>query len=149
MISYQTTVSVFAAILLGSIFLSITNKICAADEFNELDLALKNYDKRQRPYRNISPVDVKVNMFINALGPVSTKTFTFETKFYLRHWWKDPRINFTKGSITINGNPKSFLWVPDLHIINSHGTKISEMITDTMRTIISFDGSIFISACAL
>ena len=149
MIRYQTSVSVLATILLGSIFLSIVNKSCAVDEFNELDLALKNYDKRQRPYRNISPVDVKVNMFINALGPVSTKTFTFEIKFYLRHWWKDPRINFTKGSITINGNPKSFLWVPDLHIINSHGTKISEMITDTMRTIISFDGSIFMSACAL
>ena len=45
MIRYQTPVSEFIIILLGSTFLCITYKSCAADEFKELDLALKNYDK--------------------------------------------------------------------------------------------------------
>ena len=143
---FQTPVSVCVTILLSSIFFFIIDNSYASDQFEELDIALKNYDKRQRPFRNISPVEVKVQMYISSLGPVSTKTFTFETEFYLRQWWNDPRINFTQGSISINGNPKSFLWVPDLFILNSHGTEMFEMVTETVRTEISFDGNVFMSA---
>ena len=85
-------------------------------------------------------------MFISALGPVITKTLSLETQFYLRMWWRDPRIKVTKGSITFNGNPKLFIWALDLYIFNSQGTDVSELLTDTMRTKISSDGSIYISA---
>ena len=130
---------------LGSIFLCICINGCLANRLKELDEILQNYDKRVRPFRNVSPVQVKIQVFLSALGPINTKTFTFEVSIYLREWWRDPRIKFENESITLNGDP-NFLWLPDLFIPNSHGTDMHKVLTDTVSTQISSDGYIFVSA---
>ena len=104
---------------LCSTFLLIGIFSCSAYDFEELDIALQDYDKRVRPYRKKAPVEVKVQLFLLAFGPISTKTFTFESAIFLRQWWTDPRINIQNESITLNGNPSVFLWVPDLFIPNT------------------------------
>ena len=134
----------------ASVALSLTISLAlvtqySSTELEELDNLLKNYDKRERPFRNVAPVDVKIQVSLFALGPISTKTFTLEADIFLREWWTDPRIRFKNGSIILNTNPSSFLWVPDMFILNSRETHIHKMLTDTASTTISSDGSIYLS----
>ena len=131
----------------SSIFLSTGIIRCSASKFQKLDVALKGYDKRERPLEDISPVEVKVQIALSALGPINTKTFTFEADIFLRESWNDPRINIqNESTIALTGiNPSLFLWVPDLHIINADHTQIQRMITESMCTWISPNGSVFLS----
>ena len=145
--SLKVSPTMCATILFASIHLSISIYKSSASELKELDTVLKNYDKRVRPLRNTAPVEVKVQIALEALGPIDTKAFTFEVDFYLREFWTDPRIDIQNDSvIVLNGNPNLFLWVPDLFILNADDTKIHKMVTDPISTIIYKGGRIFISS---
>ena len=87
---YRVFFAFYATVLLVLKFLSFEKYCCTAAELGALDDALKNYDKRVRPLRDISPLDVKIQVSIFALGPISTKTFTFQADFFLRERWVDP-----------------------------------------------------------
>ena len=120
---------------------------CSVYELEELGVSVKRYNKRVRPYKNIAPVEVEVQIVISALGPINTKTFTFEADLFLREFWIDPRIKIDNESvIALSGNPNSFLWVPDLFIVNAGETKIHKMVTEPICTWIHSDGRIFLSS---
>ena len=134
-------------LLFGFISLSTGIVRCSAIGLEELDIALKSYDKRVRPYQNVAPVEVEVQIAIKALGPIDTKTFTFEADFYLREFWTDPRISLEiENTIHLPGNPTSFLWVPDLFIQNAGKTKIHKMVTESTGTLIQSGGRIMLSS---
>ena len=81
--SLKVSPTMCATILFASIHLSISIYKSSASELKELDTVLKNYDKRVRPLRNTAPVEVKVQIALEALGPIDTKAFTFEVDFYI------------------------------------------------------------------
>ena len=130
------------------VLISWSDSVCSCLEYEleDLDIALKTYDKRVRPFKNIAPVEVKVQVYLLSFGPISTKTFTFEADIFLREWWIDPRINIKNGSVTLHDNPNLFLWVPDLFISNSHGADMHKMLSETVGTQISPNGHMFLSA---
>ena len=144
-----------ATTMFGLVFISVNILRYSASELKELDAILKNYDKRVRPFRNIAPVEVEVQISLEALGPIDTKAFTFEADFYLREVWTDPRIHIQNESIIepgdealieLNGNPNLFLWVPDLFILNADDAKIHKMVTEPISTWIYKGGRILLSS---
>ena len=147
MIHLQESMTLFLTLSLIQAFPFLVNDSYSvkAYQLEGLDEVLKHYDKGERP--NISPIHLKMQVELFALGPVSTKTFTMDTNFFLREWWTDPRINLKNRSfIKRFGNPNSFLWVPDIYIYNGRNTDINRMLQDTAFTKIAFDGRIYLSA---
>ena len=142
---FSDVMTLVLTILLVPTFPFPINYSCSANKLEGLDEVFKSYDKNERP--NTAPIALKLQVDFFALGPISTKTFTMDTNFYLREWWTDPRINLkNRSDIKRSGNPSSFLWVPDIFIYNSRGADINKMLTDTTFTQVSSNGKIFLSA---
>ena len=64
----------------------------------------------------------------------------------MRHWWKDDRLKLPSGGrVTLSGNPKDIIWLPDLYIRNSLQIVKHIGFTETIRTAIKGDGEIYSS----
>ena len=66
----------------------------------------------------------------------------------MRQSWTDDRLKLANGhSMTLSGNPKDLIWLPDLYIRNSlEIKKHTTGFTETARTTISSNGHIHISS---
>ena len=145
--TWKAPLVVCVTTLFRAIFLSTIITKCSTFELEELDVALQKYDKRVRPFKDTSPVEVKVQIALLALGPIDTKQFTFEADIYLREVWTDPRVNVhNESSIVLPGNPNRLLWVPDLFIRNADEATIHKMVTEPICAWIHPGGRIFLSS---
>lgn len=89
-----------------------------------LDKMLEQYDKRAWPtYGMGHPTYVKVNIYVNSIGPVNANNMEYGMDIYLRQSWQDLRLNVSKYGVTtpvtINGEDiMSKIWKPDLFFRN-------------------------------
>lgn len=89
-----------------------------------LDKMLEQYDKRAWPtYGSGHPTYVKVNIYVNSIGPVNANSMEYGMDIYLRQSWQDVRLNVSKygvtSPVTINGEDiMGKIWKPDLFFRN-------------------------------
>lgn len=89
-----------------------------------LDKMLEQYDKRAWPtYGMGHPTYVKVNIYVNSIGPVNANNMEYGMDIYLRQSWQDVRLNVSKygvnHTVTINGEDiMGKIWKPDLFFRN-------------------------------
>ncbi|KAK8764404.1 hypothetical protein V5799_032987 [Amblyomma americanum] len=89
-----------------------------------LDKMLEQYDKRAWPTYGLGqPTYVKVNIYVNSIGPVNANNMEYGMDIYLRQSWQDVRLNVSKYGVTtpvtINGEDiMSKIWKPDLFFRN-------------------------------
>uniref|UniRef100_L7M4K6 Putative glycine receptor alpha 3 n=1 Tax=Rhipicephalus pulchellus TaxID=72859 RepID=L7M4K6_RHIPC len=89
-----------------------------------LDKMLEQYDKRAWPtYGMGHPTYVKVNIYVNSIGPVNANNMEYGMDIYLRQSWQDLRLNVSKygvnSTVTINGEDiMGKIWKPDLFFRN-------------------------------
>lgn len=89
-----------------------------------LDKMLEQYDKRAWPtYGMGHPTYVKVNIYVNSIGPVNANSMEYGMDIYLRQSWQDVRLNVSKygvnHTVTINGEDiMGKIWKPDLFFRN-------------------------------
>ncbi|KAL3246472.1 hypothetical protein MRX96_057660 [Rhipicephalus microplus] len=89
-----------------------------------LDKMLEQYDKRAWPtYGMGHPTYVKVNIYVNSIGPVNANNMEYGMDIYLRQSWQDLRLNVSKYGVTtpvtINGEDiMGKIWKPDLFFRN-------------------------------
>ncbi|XP_065065175.1 gamma-aminobutyric acid receptor subunit rho-1-like isoform X2 [Rhopilema esculentum] len=136
-------------LLLATIFITNTERHLAlassADISKQLTERLKTYDKRVRPYHNVSAVNVSVKLGVIGLGPVDEKSLTLGLDFYLRHWWRDERLDFGNEAFNFNGDPSDTIWVPDTFFPNAVDIKHHKTLTPSARTIIGPNGTVYTS----
>ncbi|XP_057291821.1 glycine receptor subunit alpha-3-like [Hydractinia symbiolongicarpus] len=125
-------------------WISVTLVSSSVLDFIDKQIKTGKYDKRLRPYSGGPSLSVKHQLYIISLGPIETTTFTFETEFYLRQWWTDPRIIFNASKTQLNSKiqPESIIWIPDLTIINARKV---EFYHSAVRTVLKGDGTVYIS----
>lgn len=89
-----------------------------------LDKMLEQYDKRAWPTYGLGqPTYVKVNIYVNSIGPVNANSMEYGMDIYLRQSWQDVRLNVSKYGVTtpvtINGEDiMGKIWKPDLFFRN-------------------------------
>lgn len=118
----------------------------SAKASKELEIKLQNYDKHLRPYADVKPLAVQVQVALVDLGPINEQDFSFQADLFLRQWWHDPRLTFSAGSVNFNGNPKNLIWLPDMFIRNSRKTLTHKQTMETIRTKVDSDGTVFMSS---
>ncbi|XP_068686933.1 glycine receptor subunit alphaZ1-like isoform X1 [Montipora foliosa] len=106
----------------------------------------RHYDKRFRPEFEGKPLQVLVTLYITSLGGLDEREMQFESTFFIRQMWYDPRLRFgqyyTKRNLTLNGNIMDQLWLPDTYVNNekSHTAPKTEFLLT-----ISPDGKVIYS----
>ncbi|XP_057310519.1 gamma-aminobutyric acid receptor subunit pi-like [Hydractinia symbiolongicarpus] len=108
----------------------------------ERRLKAMHYEKAQRPFHGNSPVNVTVQVHIYMVGPIDEKHFTFESGFYLRQWWEDPRLKNNDSSTFHGTSLDHLLWIPDTSVYDADTlTKFN----DAIRTVIEPTGVVYTS----
>lgn len=93
---------------------------------NTVDLLQNKYlgkmDKRIRPFEDIAPLNVSINLFISSFDSIAETTMDFGLTFIMRLKWQDPRMMFPdiQGEKTLNNKTiltmdlkfLDELWVP-------------------------------------
>jgi len=86
---------------------------------------LKNYDSHQRPtsdgsssFTETGAVKVEINMYVRALGPLSTKDMELHTDITFRQKWVDPRLKYEGDIKVVTMLEGDILWTPDTFIRN-------------------------------
>ena len=79
-------------------------------------------DKRIRPFEDIAPLNVSINLFISSFDSIAETTMDFGLTFIMRLRWQDPRMMFPdiQGEKTLNNKTiltmdlkfLDELWVP-------------------------------------
>ena len=64
---------------------------------------MQTYDKNIRPYYLVKPVDVSVDIYMNAFGSVKADDMSYSVNINLRQRWNDPRLDFSQEN-TDEGN---------------------------------------------
>ncbi|XP_023322271.1 gamma-aminobutyric acid receptor alpha-like [Eurytemora carolleeae] len=94
-----------------------------------LEGLLKDYDKTERPdYVSGNPTEVKVNMLIRSMGPISEADMFYSMDCYFRQYWTDTRLSF-KGlqsnsnnleinQLSLNVKMLEKIWKPDTYFLN-------------------------------
>eukprot|EP00112_Aurelia_sp_Birch-Aquarium-sp1_P018049 Seg425.4 transcript_id=Seg425.4/GoldUCD/mRNA.D3Y31 product="Gamma-aminobutyric acid receptor subunit rho-1" protein_id=Seg425.4/GoldUCD/D3Y31 len=111
----------------------------------QLTNATKNYDMRVRPYADSARLNITVQLGVIGLGPVDETSLTLGMDFYLRHWWKDPRLNFGSEVFNYNGDPSDMIWVPDTFFPNAVEAKSHKTLTTNTRTKFGPYGQVYVS----
>ncbi|XP_057310828.1 gamma-aminobutyric acid receptor subunit rho-3-like [Hydractinia symbiolongicarpus] len=101
-----------------------------------------NYEKAERPFHGNRSVNVTVQVYIYMIGPIDEEHFTFESGFYLRQWWEDPRLKRNISSIVHATSLDHLLWIPDTTVADSRSLR---RFDDAIRTVIQPNGMVYTS----
>lgn len=116
-----------------------------------LDKILEHYDKRAWPtYGMGTPTYVKVNIYVNSIGPINANNMEYGMDIYLRQSWQDRRLNLTQfginSPVTINGEDiMSKIWKPDLFFRNVKDAKFHHVTVPNKLVKIQPEGSVLFS----
>ncbi|XP_073227980.1 gamma-aminobutyric acid receptor subunit rho-2-like [Porites lutea] len=109
-----------------------------------LDQMFVNYDQRLRPMYGVEPVQLYISMGFQSISHIVEENMEFKGDFYLRQFWKDPRLAYgdKNWTLILQGDILKKLWFPDTFIENSK--KIT--VHDETKTVVLFgDGNVFYS----
>ncbi|XP_037077195.1 gamma-aminobutyric acid receptor subunit alpha-6-like [Pollicipes pollicipes] len=79
------------------------------------------YDRRIRPGFGGAPTEIRVNLVIKSLGPISEKDEEFILDCYFRQMWVDRRLRFNGTEVPVLSMNWLFLekvWKPDTYFLN-------------------------------
>ncbi|KAI7795634.1 putative gamma-aminobutyric acid receptor subunit alpha-2 [Triplophysa rosa] len=85
-----------------------------------LDSLLDGYDNRLRPGLGERVTEVKTDIFVTSIGPVSDHDMEYTIDVFFRQSWKDERLKF-KGPMAVlrlNNLMASKIWTPDTFFHN-------------------------------
>ncbi|CAB1352985.1 unnamed protein product [Coregonus sp. 'balchen'] len=85
-----------------------------------LDRLLDGYDNRLRPGLGERVTEVKTDIFVTSIGPVSDHDMEYTIDVFFRQSWKDERLKF-KGPMSVlrlNNLMASKIWTPDTFFHN-------------------------------
>ncbi|XP_056266119.1 glycine receptor subunit beta-like [Pseudoliparis swirei] len=108
-----------------------------------------SYDARIRPNFQGSPVQSRVNIFINSFGSIQETTMDYRLNIFLRQRWNDPRLqlptDYKSDSLTVDPNMFQCLWKPDLFFANEKTANFHDVTQDNILLFIFRNGDILIS----
>ncbi|XP_064471095.1 glycine receptor subunit alphaZ1-like isoform X2 [Ornithodoros turicata] len=116
-----------------------------------LDQVLAQYDKRAWPTYGLDyPTFVKVNIYVNSIGPVNANNMEYGMDIYLRQSWQDTRLSLrpfgVNSTVTINGEDiMGKIWKPDLFFRNVKEAKFHHVTVPNKLVKISPDGEVLFS----
>nr|UOV21289.1 cysloop ligand-gated ion channel, glycine receptor, gly-5 [Ixodes ricinus] len=116
-----------------------------------LDKILEQYDKRAWPTYGLGmPTYVKVNIYVNSIGPINANNMEYGMDIYLRQSWRDRRLNLSQhgvsSTVTINGEDiMSKIWKPDLFFRNVKDAKFHHVTVPNKLVKIGPDGEVLFS----
>ncbi|XP_057310827.1 gamma-aminobutyric acid receptor subunit rho-1-like [Hydractinia symbiolongicarpus] len=114
----------------------------SATALNKERLQALNYEKAERPFHGKSSVNITVQVYIYMVGPIDEEHFTFESGFYLRQWWRDPRLQRNDSSTLHATSLDHLLWIPDTTVFDARSLT---MFNDAIRTVIEPNGVVYTS----
>ncbi|CAB1441800.1 unnamed protein product [Pleuronectes platessa] len=85
-----------------------------------LDSLLDGYDNRLRPGLGERVTEVKTDIFVTSIGPVSDHDMEYTIDVFFRQSWKDERLKFTgpMAVLRLNNLMASKIWTPDTFFHN-------------------------------
>ncbi|ELU01184.1 hypothetical protein CAPTEDRAFT_216654 [Capitella teleta] len=87
-----------------------------------LDSLLEGYNKHLRPGMGGPPLEIRTNILIRSMGPISEEEMMFSMDCYFRQEWQDPRLAFVPmGDLDIIRPSIKMLddiWKPDTFFLN-------------------------------
>lgn len=114
----------------------------------------RKMDKRIRPFEDIAPLNVSINLFISSFDSIAETTMDFGLTFIMRLRWQDPRMMFpditnekTYNNRTILTMDLKFLdelWVPDVFFANEKSANVHQITSDNKRLRIDSAGYIYL-----
>jgi hypothetical protein len=109
-----------------------------------------NYDKVLRPNYGGDPVEVIVSGYILDISDIDELNQEFTITLYLRHEWKDARLQFTESEvgtkqIPLNEEYTNKIWRPDTFIVNERESRGHDLITGNQFMRLSPNGTVRIS----
>ncbi|XP_040574267.1 gamma-aminobutyric acid receptor subunit alpha-1 isoform X2 [Lepeophtheirus salmonis] len=118
-----------------------------------LEDLLKNYDKTERPsFRKGVPTDVKINILIRSMGPISEEDMNYSMDCYFRQYWRDERLSFTGlknnthhlkiDQLSLNVKMLEKIWKPDTYFHNGLSSYIHTITRPNKLLRISEHGDI-------
>lgn len=111
-------------------------------------------DKRIRPFEDIAPLNVSINLFISSFDSIAETTMDFGLTFIMRLRWQDPRMMFpdiegekmldNKTILTMDLKFLEELWVPDVFFANEKSANVHKITSDNKRLRIDSAGFIYL-----
>ncbi|XP_031562300.1 gamma-aminobutyric acid receptor subunit beta-3-like isoform X2 [Actinia tenebrosa] len=113
-----------------------------------LDAVFAQYDKRIRPFYEVKPLSVGLDILILSFGELREASMEYSVDMYLGQFWQDPRLAFGLDRIIIlGGEAFEKLWVPDTFFVNSIESKIQTMMFTNKKVWINLkNGTMMLSA---
>merc|ERR1712227_434191 len=125
-----------------------------ADPPEALSRSKRKMDKRIRPFEDIAPLNVSINLFISSFDSIAETTMDFGLTFIMRLRWQDPRMMFPdiQGEKTLNNKTiltmdlkfLDELWVPDVFFANEKSANVHQITSDNKRLRIDSAGFIYL-----
>ncbi|ODM95288.1 Gamma-aminobutyric acid receptor subunit beta [Orchesella cincta] len=143
------------ALLRNLIYLLILQAVSGQEAPKKLTEFLKkkfaDYDSAMRPNHGGTPVTVTVSGYVLDISPIDEKSQDFTVSLYLRHEWKDARLEFTEteagqDKIQLTKEYADKLWKVDTFIVNERESKGHDLLTENVFTRISTDGTVLTSS---
>ncbi|XP_031550950.1 glycine receptor subunit alpha-4-like [Actinia tenebrosa] len=111
---------------------------------------LTDYDKRIRPFTGVSPLEVRVDMFISNIWAIEEARMDFTIDMYLRQYWTDPRLRFyaplaNKEALTLNRQTIDEIWIPSTYFFNAKKAYFHDVTTENYLLMIQPNGDVFYS----
>ncbi|CAL8143161.1 unnamed protein product [Orchesella dallaii] len=109
------------------------------------------YDQSVRPNHGGDPVAVTVSGYVLDISEISEKTQDFTVSLYLRHQWKDSRLEFTEADvgmekIQLTKEYADKLWKVDTFVVNERESRGHDLLTENVFTRLSSDGTVLTSS---
>ncbi|XP_046846290.1 gamma-aminobutyric acid receptor subunit beta-2-like isoform X5 [Xenia sp. Carnegie-2017] len=110
-----------------------------------LNVLLKDYDIRTRPFTRKQSVTITVKGQIQQFRDIKESTMEFTSSVFLIQKWQDPRLqhNFSVHLSLKGKEVNERLWIPDIYVTNSNQYILHE---DNQLIHIHHDGNIYYSA---
>ncbi|MGH0127869.1 UNVERIFIED_CONTAM: hypothetical protein FKN15_018733 [Acipenser sinensis] len=109
-----------------------------------LDSLLDGYDNRLRPGLGERITEVKTDIFVTSIGPVSDHDMEYTIDVFFRQSWRDERLKF-KGPMTVlrlNNLMASKIWTPDTFFHNGKKSVAHNMTMPNKLLRITEDGTL-------
>jgi len=95
-------------------------------------------------------VNVTVSGYVLDISDIDETNQDFTVSLYLRHEWKDPRLEFTEieagtDKLALNQEFIKKIWIPDSFIVNERESRAHNLIMDNQFVRILTDGMVLIS----
>lgn len=140
------------AVCFASVVLSVKpakkgKKDVIEDTVEEL-LDESRYNSRTRPQADSgTPLELFINMNINAISSISETKMEFSMTLYLRQLWRDERLVYDKEmkNITLNHRQFDRLWTPDVFVRNLKAGVFHQITVPNRLIRLSPDGTILYS----